>query len=346
MRYFHNDYNRMCHWAVLQKLQSAINDPMIGYGQDEWCKKAQDRVRALCELDSANLYFISGGTQANMTVIRSCLRPHQGVLCAQSGHINVHETGAIEATGHKVIGLQSSDGRIYAHQIRSYMENYLSDADAEHTVQPKLVYISDSTEVGTTYTREQLKELSDICKEYGLYLFMDGARLGYALAAEGQDLNIKDIAALCDVFYIGLTKCGAMFGEAVVITNPALQTDFRSIIKQSGAMMAKGWLMGLQFEALFENGLYFDICRNANAQAEKIRKCIEQLGYEFSVSGNTNQLFPVLPESLLEKIKEYVTFSSMEKVGEDRRVVRFCTSWATTDEDVNFLIDLLYKFSK
>ena len=346
MRYFHNDYNAMCHPAVLKKMQDAEKISMPGYGTDEICRKAAERVRALCNNQSLAVHFLVGGTQTNMTVIDGALRAHQGVLSADSGHINVHETGAVEATGHKVLTLPATDGKINAAQVTAYMENHLSDGDKEHTVQPKMVYISQSTEWGTTYNLQELTELSAACKKYGLYLFADGARLGYALTAKDCDVTLEDLARLTDVFYIGLTKCGALFGEAVVISNPALQEDFRYVIKQHGGMLAKGWLLGLQFEGLFENDLYFEITRNANKQADKLRQTLEELGYKLYIPGKTNQVFPILPAALLDSISGEVTFSPMDWVDEHHRAVRFCTSWATTEEDVNFLCQLLMKHTK
>ena len=267
MYLFHNDYNECCHPAVWQKMMHIRSVQMPGYGVDPWCAAAADKIRSLCNAENAAVHFLVGGTQTNLTVIASALRPHQAVLAAQSGHINVHETGAIEATGHKVVTLPSCDGKLTAAQILEAAEYQLHDETAEHVVQIKMVYISNTTELGTVYTLRELEELSEVCRRYGFYLFMDGARLGYALTAAENDVTLADIARLCDVFYIGGTKCGAMFGEAVVITNPVIAEDFRYLIKQHGGMLAKGRLLGLQFEALFENGLYFDIAEHANRMA-------------------------------------------------------------------------------
>ena len=346
MRYFHNDYNRMCHCAVLEKMHSAISDSMLGYGRDECCEKAAQHIRTLCGRDDLSVHFLTGGTQANLTVIAAALRPHQAAICANTGHINVHETGAVEATGHKVIGLPSADGKLTGAQVEQAAVSYLSDADAEHTVQPKLVYISNSTELGTVYTRKELKELSSVCRKYGFYLFVDGARLGYAIASVESDITLKDLAELCDVFYIGMTKGGAMFGEAVVIGNENINYDFRHIMKQRGGMLAKGWLLGLQFEALFENDLYFKIAQHANKMADILRNTLRELGYPMYVGGSTNQVFPVMPESVLCRLEKEVTFSTISRIDKDHRVVRFCTSWATAEEDVNYLCNLLYKLSK
>ena len=345
MRYFHNDYNRMCHPSVLQRLSSASEIAMPGYGMDDYCDAAAAHVRKLCGKEDLSVHFLVGGTQTNLTVIDAALRPHQGVLCAVTGHINVHETGAVEATGHKVIGMPSTDGKVTAQQVEEMAIAHMTDGDREHTVQPKMVYISDSTEVGTVYTRQELKALSDVCKKYGYYLFLDGARLGYALTSRDSDVTWNDLAEYCDVFYIGMTKCGAMFGECVVISNAVLAEDFRYLIKQHGGMLAKGWLLGLQFQALFENDLYLQITGNANALADLLRQTLAELGYSFYMEGSTNQVFPILPDNILEKLAEEVTYSPMGRVDDAHQAVRFCTSWANTREDVEFLCDLLKKLS-
>jgi threonine aldolase len=267
------------------------------------------------------------------------------VLAAQSGHINVHETGSIEATGHKVIGLFSGDGKISAAQIEQAALTQIQDESAEHVAQIKMVYISDSTELGTIYTLDDLTAISAVCKKYGFYLFLDGARWSYALTAKDNDVTMADLARLCDVFYIGGTKCGAMFGEAVVISNPAIADDFRYLIKQRGGMLAKGWLLGLQFEALFENDLYFEVAQKANKLADQLRKTFEELGYPFLVPTSTNQIFPILPNSLLTELERDFTFSQQETVDSSHRAVRFCTSWATTEDAVNALCSALQTYT-
>lgn len=346
MLYFHNDYNEACHPKILERIQQSLHLQMNGYGEDEICESAANRIKALCKMDSAAVHFLVGGTQTNLTVIDAALRPHQAALCAYSGHINVHETGAVEATGHKVLTLPSADGKISAQQIVAAMQAHLTDASREHMAQPKLVYISSPSELGTIYKRNELEEISSVCKEYGLYLFLDGARLGYGLSAEDNDITLADLARLCDVFYIGGTKVGALFGEAVVITNKQLQEDFRYLIKQHGAMLAKGWLLGLQFEALFENNLYFEISAHAVRMADKIRAELSSLGYKYFVEGSTNQIFPVLPDHLLEALSENFTFCEQERVDQYNRAVRFCTSWATKEENVDALCKELRRLSK
>jgi len=346
MHYFHNDYNEACHPAILKKLQENMGIQMGGYGEDFICENAAAMIRKLCENDSLAVHFLVGGTQANLTVIAAALRPHQAALGAQTAHINVHETGAIEATGHKVIGLATKDGKITGEQIRSTMEAHYADAAHEHTPQPKLVYISNPTELGTIYTLAELQDISAACKEHKLYLFVDGARLGYGLAAKGNDVTFADLARLTDVFYIGGTKVGALFGEAVVISNPVLGEDFRYIMKQRGAMLAKGWLLGLQYEALLENNLYLKIAAHADEMADKIRETLSDLKYPLLVDGITNQIFPVLPDVLLDRLKNNFTFSEQERVDDTHRAVRFCTSWATEPEAVDALCAELRNLSK
>ena len=337
MRLFHNDYNEICHPAVLQKLQELSERQMAGYGEDECCKAAADRIRQLCDKQNVGVHFLVGGTQANLTVIAAALRPHQAALGAVSAHINVHETGAVEATGHKVVGLDSSDGKITAQQVADAVEGHWADESHEHIPQPKLVYISHPTEFGTTYSLEELTELSKTCKKYGLYLFVDGARLGYGLMAEDSDVSLADLAALTDVFYIGGTKVGAMFGEAVVIANSLIDEDFRYLIKQRGGMLAKGWLLGAQFEALLENDLYFEISRHANRLADQIRAVLAKKGFPLMVESKTNQIFVILPDSALEKLGKDFTFAYWNRVDKNHSAVRFCTSWATKQENVDML---------
>lgn len=338
---FHNDYNEGCHPCVMQALAASQTIQMQSYGQDVCCAAAAERIRKLCGNDELAVHFLVGGTQANLTVIAAALRPHQAVLGAVTAHVNVHETGAIEATGHKVVALPSPDGKLTARQIEKAACEQLSDESAEHVAQLKLVYISNSTELGTIYTLSELAEISEVCKRYGFYLYMDGARLSYALTAQNNDISLMDLARLCDVFYIGGTKCGAMFGEAVVISNPAIAEDFRYLIKQRGGMLAKGWLLGIQFDALLKNDLYFEIAFQANKFADQIRRTLDRLGYQYLIPGTTNQLFPILPNTLLEKLSENFTFSTQQIVDDSHKAVRFCTSWATTQQGVDALCDAL-----
>lgn len=346
MQYFHNDYNEACHPAVLKKMQENIGKQMNGYGEDTACENAARIIRGLCGDESLAVHFLVGGTQANLTVIAAALRPHQAVLCASTAHIHVHETGAVEATGHKIISLPTADGKITDSQIRSIMQAHASDASREHTAKPKLVYISNPTELGTIYSLDELQAISDACKEYHLYLYLDGARLGYGLTAEGNTIAFADLARLTDVFYIGGTKVGALFGEAVVISNAAIAEDFRYIIKQHGGMLAKGWLLGLQFEALLQDHLYLKISAHANKLADQIRKTLQDLQYPMLIDGVTNQVFPILPDSLLNQLQRDFTFSEQVRIDETHRAVRFCTSWATSQDAVDALCDELRNLSK
>ena len=337
MIYFHNDYSEGCHEKVLQKLIETNLEQTPGYSTDSYCASAAKKIKAACGREDVDVHFLVGGTQANLTVIDAALRPHQGALCANSGHINVHETGAVEATGHKVLPMPSDDGKITAAQVANAVDAHWADDSFEHIAQPKLVYISNPTELGTLYSLQELEDLAKVCREKKLYLFLDGARMGYGLAATGYDVTLADIARLCDVFYIGGTKVGALFGEAVVISNPALKEDFRYLIKQHGGMLAKGRLLGVQFDALFTDNLYFEISRHAVKMADQLRNCFDELGVPYLVPGITNQIFPVLPDDLLEKLSHNFMFTEMERVDSDHRCVRFCTSWATKQENVDAL---------
>ena len=260
---FTSDYTEGAHPRIIEKLAETNMEQTVGYGEDPYCEEAREAIKKVCEAPEADVHFLVGGTQTNFTVISSILRPFQGVICADSGHINVHETGAVEATGHKVLALPSKEGKITGQQIKEYYDLHWSDESHEHIVQPKMVYISHPTEVGTLYTKAELEDISTVCKECGLYLFLDGARMGYGLMAPGTDVTLPDIAKCCDVFYIGGTKVGALFGEAVVITNPCLKQDFRYCIKQKGGMLAKGRLLGVQFLELFIDVLYYEISKHA-----------------------------------------------------------------------------------
>lgn len=346
MIYFNNDYSEGCHPAVLEALVKTNMEQTSGYGMDPYCKRAADRIRRLCGREDLSVHFLVGGTQTNLTVIAASLRPHQGVLGAESAHVQVHESGAIEATGHKVLSLPSKDGKITAEQIDQAVRAHFTDEAAEHMVQPKMVYISNPTELGTIYTLAELESISNACGKNGLYLFLDGARLGYGLTAKGNDVTMADLARLCDVFYIGGTKVGALFGEAVVISNPVIAGDFRYLIKQRGGMLAKGRLLGVQFDALLEDGLYFKLAVHANALADRLRGTLETLGYPFLVPGVTNQVFPILPDKLLDRLAENFSFTQQERIDEAHCAVRFCTSWATTGENMDALCQALEKLSE
>ena len=337
MIYFNNDYSEGCHEKVLQALNATNMEQTMGYGEDAYCAAAAEKIRAKCGREDIAVHFLVGGTQANLTVIDAALRPHQGALGADTAHIHVHETGAVEATGHKVLWVPHHQGKITAQQVRQTVREHYASSSFEHTVQPKLVYISQPTELGTLYTLRELEDLSAACRELGLYLFVDGARLGYGLSARGNDVTMQDLARLCDVFYIGGTKVGALFGEAVVICHPALQEDFRYLIKQHGGMLAKGRLLGVQFGVLMENDLYEQIAAQADRLADRLRAALHALDVPFLVESTTNQLFPILPDTVLEELAKTYVFSEQERVDEAHRAVRFCTSWATRPENVEQL---------
>ncbi|WP_339254240.1 low specificity L-threonine aldolase [Sporosarcina sp. FSL W8-0480] len=336
---YESDYLEGAHEQILQRLLETNEVQTPGYGVDEFCDRARGYIREACNMENADVHFLVGGTQANTTIISSILRPHQGAVSAVTGHIAGHESGAIEATGHKVLTLSSDDGKITASQVKALYEAHWNDVTHEHMVQPGLVYISHPSENGTTYSKSELEELSKVCRECGLPLFMDGARLGYGLAAKDNDLSLTDIARLCDVFYIGGTKLGALFGEAVVITNDALKKDFRYLIKQKGGLLAKGRLLGIQFETLFEDGLYYEISKHAVDLAIMIREAFVEKGHSLRYDSKTNQQFPILPNDVLSELSKKYSFSYWEKVDNTHSVVRFCTSWATKKENVEQLIE-------
>ena len=284
------------------------------------------------------MHFLVGGTQTNTTVITYLLRPYEGVICADNGHIFVHETGAIEHSGHKVLALPAKEGKISAAQVEKTVKDHFDDFCREHTVKPAMVYISFPTEYGTLYSRQELTDLATVCHKYGIPLFIDGARMGYGLTSPSCDLNLKDIADLADVFYIGGTKQGALFGEAVVFKNAGMAPDFRYCIKEKGGLLAKGRLLGIQFEVLFESGLYFTVAKAAVERAMRIREAFKAKGFGFLTDSRTNMQFPILPEDVIEKLRSQFSFEVWALVEKDLHVTRFCTSWATTDEAVDALV--------
>ena len=338
---FECDYGEGAAPAVLELMQKTNFDQTPGYGEDSYCAAAADKIRALCDAPDAAVHFFVGATQANLTVIDAALKPWQGVLCADSGHIHVHETGAVEATGHKCLALPNKNGKITARQIRHAVEEHRANASHEHEVQPGMVYISNPTEVGTLYTKAELTDISAACYELGLYLFVDGARMAYGLMSEANDLTLQDYAALCDVFYLGGTKCGALFGEAVVITNDVLKEDFRYAIKQHGGMLAKGRLLGLQFDTLFTDDLYFRISKHAINMAMQIRDAFDARGLQFYLHSPTNLQFLIMENKAVRALQQKIAFHTWGKVDEEHSVARFATSWSTTQEDVDALIDAI-----
>lgn len=334
-----NDYSQGAHERILHRLIEMNRNSNLGYGTDDYCRAAEHRVRQLTGKPQARLWFISGGTLANLTVISSILRPHQGVIAADSGHISAHETGAVEATGHKVLVIPHRAGKLTAGAIRNLVESHYADETHEHMVQPGMVYLSQTTELGTVYTADELQGIAAVCREKGLPLYLDGARLGFSMACENGGLDLAAIADCCDAFTIGLTKQGALFGEAVVIVNPALQRDFTSLVKQRGALMAKGWLMGMQFEALMEDGLYMDLARRAVALAIRMRDGLAALGLDFLIDSPSNQQFPILPDQAIEKLRRKAGFHVIEPLEGERSAIRLCTSWATEEAEIEALLN-------
>lgn len=340
MLYFENDYCEGAHPSILQRLIETNMEKLSGYGTDKYCESAKEKIREVCACPNADIYFLVGGTQTNATVISSMLQRYEGVIAASTGHINFHEAGAIEYTGHKVLELPHKDGKISAKTLQDYLETFYKDKNHDHMVFPGMVYISHPTEYGTLYTKTELQEISSICTDYNLPLFLDGARLGYGIASEQSDISLADIAKYTSVFYIGGTKVGALCGEAVVFPNQA-PNHFMTMIKQQGALLAKGRLLGIQFDTLFTNDLYMEISKNAIETANKLKKALLDKGYQLFLDSPTNQIFVVLENETMKKLGEVVKFSFWEKYDETHMVVRFATSWATKMEDVEELITLL-----
>ncbi len=328
---FRNDYSEGAHPRLLEALARAGNEQSSGYGLDRHSLRAAQLIRGRIACDDADVHFLAGGTQANLTAIAAFLRPHEAVIAARTGHIATHETGAIEATGHKVLEIDCPEGKLTPVLLAPCLEEH----DNEHMVRPRLVYVSNSTELGTRYVRDELQTLSSFCRERALYLYLDGARLGSALAATGNDLTLPDIARLTDAFYIGGTKNGALLGEALVICNPALKTDFRYLVKQRGGMLAKGMVLGAQFEALFRDDLFLELARHANAQALRLRDCITAAGFSMFSDSDTNQQFVALPDAMVVKLAERFEFETWLRLDSGSTVIRLVTSWATADAAVD-----------
>lgn len=338
MIHFQCDYSEGCHPLIMEALRKTNMEQTIGYGEDPYCEAARSAIKRAVGREDVDVHFLVGGTQANTTVITSILRPHQGVLAPVTGHINVHETGAIEHAGHRVLALPCCNGKITASQIEEAVTSHRAEDGPEHSVQPGMVYISFPTEVGSVYSLEELRSISAVCRNNGLPLFIDGARLGYGLCSLGCDVTMGDIAQLCDVFYIGGTKVGALFGEAVVIVNDDLKKDFRYFIKQEGGMLAKGRLLGVQFLTLFSDNLYLAISQHAIDMAMMIKEGLKQMGKTFFSDSNTNQQFVVLDNNTIKRLERDFVLSLWKKVDENHTVVRFCTSWATQEENVKKLL--------
>jgi threonine aldolase len=341
MLHFDCDYMEGAHPLILEKLAATNMEKISGYGQDPYSYSAAEKIKSLCNIPNGDVKFLVGGTQANAVVIGAALRSYEGVIAADTGHISVHEAGAIELGGHKVITLKNNMGKLNANDINKYMETFHSDETKYHMVYPAMVYISHPTEYGTLYSKKELEDIKNVCQKYNMLLYMDGARLGYGLGAENTDVTLDVIAKNCDIFYIGGTKAGALLGEAVVVTKPDLLPHFFTVIKQHGALLAKGWVLGIQFDTLFTDGLYFKITKSAVEKAIKIKKAFSQKGYKLYIDSPTNQQFVVLENKKMQELSKDVSFSFWEKYDENHTVVRFATSWATTDEDVKKLIEII-----
>ena len=333
---FENDYIQGAHPEVLKRLAETNYEPLSGYGTDPYCESAREKIRRECGCPDAEIHFLVGGTQTNAVVIDAMLKRYEGVVAADTGHVAVHEAGAVEYTGHKVLTIPHHTGKIDPGELRAYLEGFYQDANHEHMVFPGMVYLSHSTELGTLYSRKELEEISGICREYEIPLFLDGARLGYGLMSSGTDVTLQDVAQLSDVFYIGGTKVGALCGEAVVFPKKAPR-HFLTAVKQHGALLAKGRLLGIQFDTLFTDNLYFDISRHAIEMAEELNRVLREKGCTFAWESPTNQQFVILEDSTAGRLKEQVVFSFWEKADETHTVVRFVTSWATQKEEIEAL---------
>lgn len=339
--HFDTDYMEGAHPEVMRRLLETNLEQTVGYGSDPYTQHAKERIRQACGVPEAGVHFLIGGTQTNSTVIDGLLRQHEGVVAAETAHINVHESGAIEATGHKVLTLPQHDGKLKAEEVEKYINDFYHDETYEHMVAPGMVYISHPTELGTLYSLKELEALSDVCHRANIPLYMDGARLGYGLASPDTDVTLTDIARLCDVFYIGGTKVGALFGEAVVAPNPKQLPHFFPLIKQHGALLAKGRLLGIQFETLFTDNLYKRMGEHAVRLALKLKDAFKSKGYKLQLDSPTNQQFVCLPNETIDRLLQHATFELWGPRGEKETVVRFVTSWATREEDVDAFIRLL-----
>ena len=335
---FQNDYQEGAHEKILKRLMETNLEPQSGYGSDSYTESAKEKIRKVCECPQADVWFLTGGTQTNQNVIDAMLQPYEGVVAASTGHVSVHEAGAIEFTGHKVLTIPQHEGKIYAEELESYLRGFWEDTDHEHMVFPGMVYLSWPTELGTLYTRAELGEIHKVCRQYKIPLYLDGARMGYGLASRGSGMTLADLAASCDVFYIGGTKVGALFGEAVVFPRHNAPGRFMTAVKQRGALLAKGWLLGVQFDALFTDGLYQKLGKNAIETAERLREGFQEKGFSFYLDTPTNQIFLVVDRAQREDLARKAAFSFWEQLDEERTVIRFVTSWATRMEDVEELI--------
>ena len=339
--YFASDYMEAMHPDILKRLNETNMQKSPGYGEDTFSKLAKEKIRTACNCSDAAVYFFVGGTQTNAVAISSSLRSYEGVIAADSGHISVHEAGAVELRGHKVLTLPCKDGKLIPEQIVSYVDTFNNDGSKTHMVFPRMVYISQPTEFGTLYSIEELKKISDVCKKNDLLLYADGARLAYALACEENTVSLSDLASLCDLFYIGGTKCGALIGEAIVFTNKELSKYFFTNMKLFGAVLAKGRLLGIQFDTFFSNDLYKKLGKKGVDAAMKIKKALIENEYELYIDSPTNQQFIVVDDTTRDRLSKDIGFGFMETLQNGKHVIRFCTSWATDNEDVERLIAVL-----
>ncbi|MDO4190234.1 MAG: aminotransferase class V-fold PLP-dependent enzyme [Bacteroidales bacterium] len=335
------DYTCGAHPQLLDAIVATNGHHTEGYGEDTFCQEAQNAIKTFFDTPNADIHFLVGGTQTNRVVIDTLLRPHQGVVCATCGHINVHESGAIEAGGHKVLALTDNEGKITAEAIDKCFHDHFTDVNYEHMVQPGMVYISQPTEYGTLYSLKELKAIHRICRKYDVPLFIDGARLGYALASEANDVAPTDLPKVCDVFYAGGTKMGALMGEAIVMVSKKWRKDFRYIIKQHGALLAKGRLLGIQFKTLMTDNLYLKIGANGCNTAKQLQQGLKAMGIQFYYNSPTNQIFPILPNTLLDNINKDISYSYWCRYDEDHSVVRFCTSWETTPYEIEQALNII-----
>ena len=338
---FESDYTTGAHPNILKRLTETNYEFLSGYGTDHYCESAKEKIRAACDSNDVDVHFLVGGTQTNALIISAMLNDYEGVIAADTGHVSVHEAGAIEYTGHKVLTVPHHDGKIMAADLKEYLENFYNDGNYEHMVFPGMVYISFPTENGTVYNKNELEELSGICRKYNVPLYIDGARLGYGLMCDENDMTLADIAKLCDVFYIGGTKVGALCGEAVVFTKNNTPKHFTTVIKQHGALLAKGRLLGIQFDTLFTDDLYMELSRHAIKMAEELKEVLKEKGYFFAWETPTNQQFVILENNKMKELREKVAFSFWEKYDESHTVVRFATSWSTTEKDIELLKEIL-----
>ena len=341
MMRFNNDYNHGAHSSIIQALQEINENSYGGYGEDEWCQRGADEIRKYLGETDVDIHFMVGGTPANITVITAALRPYESVICAENGHINHHEAGSIEHTGHKILSVPAKEGKLTAEAIRQIASHYYNHEEAEFLTAPKLVFLSSPSEYGTVYSKKELLEIREVCNQYHMYLYIDGARLGYWLSCSECDVTLEDLAKITDVFYIGGTKCGALFGEALVIVNKDLRNHFRTYMKQSGGILAKGWLLGVQFYTLFKDGLYFELAKHADELATKLKQGFIKASIPLYIDSPTNQLFVILTNEMAQKLAEKFIYEFDHIVDENHICVRFCTSWSSNEDEVDKLISAL-----